>query len=131
MPDAVFDATAVTDWDSFQTIAQAFSRLARPHLGVRKDVVAVPLLHDTADALSTPHGTVLDWKAGECEPVPGKTMPKLVVVERDYGAVAAKMAALGPLLDELGTTTKGVTYDVGREVDYLRHKNGAVRGGPA
>jgi nitrate reductase alpha subunit len=58
-------------------------------------------------------------------------MPKLVVVERDYGAIGAKMAALGPLLDNLGTTTKGVTYDVGREVDYLRHKNGVIRGGPA
>ena len=39
------------------------------------------------------------------------TMPKLVVVERDYPAVAAKMSALGPLMDTLGATTKGVTYD--------------------
>jgi nitrate reductase alpha subunit len=58
-------------------------------------------------------------------------MPKLVVVERDYAAVAAKMAALGPLLDTLGATTKGVTFEVGREIDYLRQKNGAVRGGLA
>ena len=58
-------------------------------------------------------------------------MPKLVVVERDYASIGAKMAALGPLLDDLGATTKGVTYDVTREIDYLRHKNGAVRGGPA
>jgi nitrate reductase alpha subunit len=120
-----------TDWDAFMTIGQAFSRLAARHLGVRKDVVAVPLLHDTADAMANPHGRVVDWKTGACEPVPGRTMPKLVVVERDYGAVAAKMAALGPLLDTLGATTKGVTFDVGREVDYLRRKNGVVRGGPA
>jgi nitrate reductase alpha subunit len=120
-----------TDWDAFQTIATAFSQLAQRHLGVRRDVVAVPLLHDTPDELANPHGVVADWKNGDCEPVPGKTMPKLVVVERDYGAVAAKMAALGPLMDSLGTTTKGVTYEVGREVDYLRRKNGAVRGGPA
>ena len=89
-----------------------FSELAGAHLGVRKDVVAVPLLHDTPDEMANPHGVVRDWKAGECEPVPGVTMPKLVEVERDYAAVAAKMAALGPLMDKLGATTKGVTYDV-------------------
>jgi nitrate reductase alpha subunit len=41
------------------------------------------------------------------------------------------MGALGPLADELGATTKGITYDLGREVEYLAHKNGTVRGGPA
>ena len=120
-----------TDWDAFQTIAQGFSTLAEKHLGVRRDVVAVPLLHDTADEMANPHGVVADWKAGDCEPIPGKTMPKLVVVERDYPAVAAKMSALGPLMETLGATTKGVTYEVSKEVDYLRRKNGAVRGGPA
>ena len=120
-----------TDWDAFQTIAQAFSTLAEKHLGVRRDVVAVPLLHDTADAMANPHGVVADWKAGDCEPIPGKTMPKLVVVDRDYPAVAAKMSALGPLMETLGATTKGVTYEVSKEVDYLRRKNGPVRGGPA
>jgi nitrate reductase alpha subunit len=120
-----------TDWAAFQAIAAKFSELAGKHLGVRKDVVAVPLLHDTPDELATPHGRVLDWRAGECEPVPGRTMPKLVVVERDYGAIAAKMSALGPLADKLGATTKGVTFDVTAEVAYLRDKNGAVRGGVA
>ncbi len=120
-----------TDWDAWQTIAQQFSALAREHLGVRKDVVAVPLMHDTPDALATPHGVVADWKAGECEPVPGVTMPKIVVVERDYGAVADKMSALGPLMDSLGATTKGVTFDLTREIEYLRHKNGVMRGGAA
>jgi nitrate reductase / nitrite oxidoreductase, alpha subunit len=120
-----------TDWDAFQTIAQVFSRLAERHLGVRRDVVAVPLLHDTADEMANPRGVVADWKAGDCEPVPGRTMPKLVVVERDYPAVAAKMSALGPLMEQLGATTKGVTYTLDREVDFLRRKNGAVRGGLA
>ncbi|WP_454342865.1 nitrate reductase subunit alpha [Streptomyces canus] len=120
-----------TDWDAFHTIAREFSRQAAGHLGVRKDVVAAPLLHDTPDELANPHGRVRDWKAGECEPVPGRTMPKLITVERDYGAVADKMGALGPLLDDLGATTKGVTFQVAAELDYLRHKNGVVRGGPA
>ncbi|MGK3938644.1 nitrate reductase subunit alpha [Streptomyces caeruleatus] len=120
-----------TDWDAFHTIAREFSRQAAGHLGVRKDVVAAPLLHDTPDELANPHGRVRDWKAGECEPVPGRTMPKLITVERDYGAVADKMGALGPLLDDLGATTKGVTFQVAAELDYLRHKNGVVRGGAA
>ncbi|MFF5159562.1 nitrate reductase subunit alpha [Streptomyces sp. NPDC000348] len=120
-----------TDFDIFHTLAGEFSRQAAGHLGVRKDLVAAPLLHDTPDALATPHGRVRDWKAGECEPVPGRTMPKLITVERDYGAVADKMGALGPLLDSLGATTKGVTFEVDRELDYLRHKNGTVRGGAA
>jgi nitrate reductase / nitrite oxidoreductase, alpha subunit len=120
-----------TDWDAFRTIATEFSRQAAEHLGVRTDVVAAPLLHDTPDELANPRGEVRDWKAGECEPVPGRTMPKLITVERDYGAVADKMGALGPLLDTLGATTKGVTFHVARELDYLRHKNGTVRGGTA
>ncbi|MGC0336708.1 nitrate reductase alpha subunit [Streptomyces sp. SLBN-8D4] len=120
-----------TDWDAFHTIAKEFSRQAAGHLGVRKDVVAAPLLHDTPDELATPHGRVRDWKAGECEPVPGRTMPKLITVERDYEAVADKMGALGPLLDTLGATTKGVTFKLERELEYLRHKNGTVRGGAA
>ena len=120
-----------TDWDAFHTLAKEFSRQAAGHLGVRKDVVAAPLLHDTPDELANPHGRVRDWKAGECEPVPGRTMPKLITVERDYGAVAEKMAALGPLLDSLGATTKGVTFKLERELEYLRHKNGTVRGGVA
>jgi nitrate reductase alpha subunit len=117
-----------TDFDIFHSLARRFSELAAERLGVRQDLVAVPLTHDTPDELATPHGRVLDWKTGECEPVPGRTMPKLVVVERDYGAVASKLAALGPLLDTLGTTTKGITYQVGREVDYLGRQNGVVRG---
>jgi nitrate reductase alpha subunit len=120
-----------TDWDAFMTIAHEFSRLAATHLGTRTDLVATPLLHDTADALATPYGRVRDWAAGECEPQPGRTMPKLVTVERDFGAVADKMAALGPLLDTLGATTKGVTFQLGREIEYLRQKNGVARGGVA
>ena len=61
-----------TDWDAWQTIAEKFSELAATHLGVRKDVVAVPLTHDTPDAMANPHGVVRDWKKGECEPDPGR-----------------------------------------------------------
>jgi nitrate reductase alpha subunit len=120
-----------TDFDAFHGIARTFSALAAKHLGVRRDLVATPLLHDSPDAMATPHGTVRDWRDTGEVPVPGRTMPRITVVERDYGAVADKMAALGPLLDKLGTTGKGVHTDVTPEIEYLRRKNGAVRGGVA
>jgi nitrate reductase / nitrite oxidoreductase, alpha subunit len=120
-----------TDFDAFHGIARAFSALARQHLGTRRDVVAVPLTHDTPDAMANPGGRVRDWKYGECEPVPGVSMPKLVVVERDFGAVAQKMSALGPLVDKLGMTTKGVTFTPDQEVKWLGRHNGTVREGVA
>ncbi len=118
-----------TDWDAFRDLAHKFSELAGPRLGIRRDVVAAPLTHDTPDAMANPHGKVADWKAGECEPVPGSTMPKLVEVERDYGAVGQKYDALGPLMDTLGATTKGVTFDLGQAVGRLGDVNGEIRGG--
>src|SRR5215212_986026 len=87
---------ARTDWDAFGSIARAFSALAAEHLGVRRDIVAGPVQHDTPGEIAQPHGAVLDWRAGECEPIPGRTMPVLTVVERDYPAVAEEWAALGP-----------------------------------
>ncbi len=122
---------AKTDFEAFHRIARGFSWLAEKHLGVRKDIVAVPLQHDSPDAMAQAGGRVLDWKAGECEPIPGKTMPRLVVVERDYPKVAEKMAALGPLVDTLGLTVKGVTTHPGEEVEYLAGVNGTVVSGVA
>ena len=58
-------------------------------------------------------------------------MPKFVVKERDYGAVAEKWAALGPLVEKLGLPVKGVTTMPDQEVEYLRHKNGSMRDGVA
>ena len=87
---------ARTDWDTFHTIARKFSELAAEHLGVRRDVVATPVLHDSPGELAQPRGEVADWRAGECEPVPGRTMPNLTVVERDYGAVADAVGGARP-----------------------------------
>ncbi|HET8588859.1 MAG TPA: nitrate reductase subunit alpha [Nakamurella sp.] len=118
-----------TDFDAFHTIAREFSRLAVAHLGTRTDVLAAPLAHDTADELAQPRGRVRDWRAEGVDPVPGVTMPRLITIERDYTAVADKMAALGPLVDTLGTTTKAVTVRPDAAVDYLRRANGVVRSG--
>ncbi|GAA2080658.1 nitrate reductase subunit alpha [Streptomyces albiaxialis] len=122
---------ARSDFDAFHAIARRFSGLARDHLGTRRDLVATPLQHDTPGETAQPGGVLLDWRAGECEPVPGKTMPALTVVERDYTAVADKMAALGPLVEELGLPAKGIALRPDEEVAALRARNGTQRGGPA
>src|SRR5947208_13955798 len=120
-----------SDFDAFGALARAFSALAATHLGRRRGLVAVPLLHDTPDELAVPHGIVRDWRADGRDPVPGRDFPKLVLVERDYPEVAATMAALGPLTERLGLTTKGVTFEPERAVEYLKGKNGTARGGVA
>jgi nitrate reductase / nitrite oxidoreductase, alpha subunit len=118
-----------TDFEAFHDLAAVFSRLAQRHLGIRQDLVAVPLMHDTPDEMANPGGRTRDWRQGQSEPVPGVTMPKLVVVGRDYPAVAQKMAALGPLVDTLGMTTKGLTFTPDEEVRWLARHNGVVREG--
>ena len=118
-----------SDFDAFQAIARRFSDLARAHLGVRRDLVATPLQHDTPGETAQPHGRVLDWRAGETEAVPGRTMPAFTVVERDYGAIAEKLTSLGPLVERLGLTTKAITVVPDEEVRYLASKNGVMLGG--
>jgi nitrate reductase alpha subunit len=122
---------ARSDFDTFLAIARRFSEMAVDHLGTRRDLVATALQHDTPGELAQPGGVALDWRRGECEPVPGVTMPNLAVVERDYTAVADKMAALGPLVEELGLPAKGVTLRPDKEVESLRLLNGSVASGPA
>ncbi|MCE1178941.1 MAG: nitrate reductase subunit alpha [Micrococcales bacterium] len=118
-----------SDWEAWKAVAKRFSEMAADHLGTRKDVVAKPLWHDTPEAMATVHGVVKDWKLGECEPVPGKTLPVLAVTERDYTAVYDKMTSIGPLMEKAGMLTKGVAYDVKREMDQLRQRNGRAHGG--
>ncbi len=122
---------AKTDFDIFGRIAERFSQLAEKHLGTRTDLVAAPLQHDTPDELAQPLGEVRDWKRGECEPVPGKTMPKLVPVERDFTAVYRKWRSLGPLAEQLGSSAKGIPLKPTVEIDELRAANGELDGRPA
>ena len=123
-----------TDWDTWKAVAKRFSELAVDHLGTRRDVVAKPLWHDTPEAMASVHGVVKDWRLGPdhpdgCDPVPGKTMPVIAVAERDYSQVYEKMTSIGPLMEKAGMLTKGVAYDVTREVEILRQRNGVARGG--
>jgi len=120
-----------SDYDAFVSMSQVFSRLASVHLGTRRDLVVTPLLHDTPGETAQPGGRVLDWRKGECEPIPGKTMSAFAVVERDYASIGEMMTALGPNVEMLGTSVKGVTIKPSAEVDYLRATNGVVGDGIA
>jgi nitrate reductase alpha subunit len=120
---------ARSDWDIFKTIAHRFSELAVDHLGKRTDVVMAPLQHDTPDEIAQPLGEVKDWKKGECELIPGVTAPKFVPVARDYPRVFEQLVTFGPLARELGMQWKGVSWEVGEQIDELVKANGAVNGG--
>ena len=108
-----------SDWQIFKTIAATFSSLAEKHLGTHKDLVAMPMQHDSPGELAQALG-VKDWKRGECEPVPGKTLPLLKVVERDYPNTCKKYSALGPLMVELGNNVKGIDWNTEEEYEHLK-----------
>jgi len=112
-----------SDWDIYKGIARKFSELAPKHLGVEKDIVTVPILHDSPAELAQAFD-VKEWRKGECEPVPGKTMPNLVVVERDYPNVYARFTALGPLMEKIGNGGKGIAWNTADEVELLGKLNG-------
>jgi nitrate reductase / nitrite oxidoreductase, alpha subunit len=115
-----------SDWDIYKAIARKFSELVPPHLGVERDLVTVPILHDTPAELAQPF-EVQDWKKHECEPIPGRTMPNLAVVERDYPNTYRKFVSLGPLMEKLGNGGKGITWNTEEEVHKLAALNKTVQ----
>jgi nitrate reductase alpha subunit len=116
-----------SDWQIFKALAKKFSGLAGKHLGVRKDIVALPMQHDSAFEMAQPLGQVKDWKKGECEPIPGKTMPLIKLVERDYGSIYNKFIALGPLMTKLGNNIKGIDWNTDQEYEELKKCNYTVK----
>ena len=115
-----------SDWAIFRGLAKKFSEICEGHLGVESDLVSVPIMHDTPNELGQPMG-VKDWKKGECEAVPGKSMPGLVEVTRDYPNLYKMFTSVGPLLEKLGNGGKGIGWKTGDEVDLLRGLNKVVR----
>jgi nitrate reductase alpha subunit len=121
---------ARSDWAIFRGIARAFSEVAPEELSVEHDLVLSPIQHDTPGEIAQPY-TPLDWGRGECEPVPGRTMPNVVLVERDYPATYARFTAVGPALEKLGNGSKGLNWPTAHEVEALGRLNGLVPDGPA
>lgn len=119
-----------SDWNIFRAIAKKFSDVAPEVLGVEHDVVMTPIQHDTPGELAQPYAPK-DWLKGECDPVPGKTMPSVTIVERNYPETFARFTAMGPLLETLGNGGKGIGWDTKKEVGLLGDLNGRVLEGPA
>jgi nitrate reductase alpha subunit len=106
-----------SDWDIFKAIAARFSELAARHFPAPvEDLVASPLAHDTPAEIAQPE--IKDWAIGEVEPIPGKTMPALRVVSRDYANVYRQFIAFGPLARANGLGAHGTQYDIADEYDH-------------
>lgn len=111
-----------SDWDIFKCLAKATSEVAEKHLtGTHKDIITGPLSHDSADEISQPE--VKDWYKGECEAIPGKTMHKLAVVERDYTKIYDKFIALGRGVRDKGLGAHGNHYMCTDEYDEMIESN--------
>lgn len=118
---------AQSDWDTFKGIAKSFSEMAEQHFPKPiKDLVTVPLQHDTPDEIAQPFGKVLDWKKGEAEAVPGVTMPRMVYVERDFSKIYEKFIALGPLAEKNPVGAHGISFSVAEQYQQLKDMNGTV-----
>lgn len=102
---------AKSDWQIFRTISQKFSELAVHHFPDQvEDLVATPLAHDTAAEVAQP--AIREWMKGEVEAIPGKTMPGLRVVRRDYKNLHNQYISFGPMVPKNGLGAHGTHYDV-------------------
>jgi len=119
-----------SDWDIFKSIAEKFSDMAASHLAEPiKDIVMVPLQHDTPDEISQPE--VRDWKTGEVDAIPGKTMPKFRIIERNFVDLYEQMVSLGKGVAKNGVGMHGLRISVDDEYQHLqeefpRRSNGQV-----
>ena len=117
-----------TDWEIYKGFAIAFSNIVRKFKCfsyIEKDVVLSPLMHDTPLELGQALD-VKDWKLNEIEMIPGKTMPCITVIERNYYSIDLQYMSLGPLMKKLGNSCKGLTWNTDKEVDFLGEINGLV-----
>ncbi|MFQ5979287.1 MAG: nitrate reductase subunit alpha [Candidatus Heimdallarchaeota archaeon] len=107
-----------SDWDIFKALAKKVSELAQDHFPEPfKDLVTLPLQHDSPDELAQPE--ILDWAKGECEPIPGKTMPHLRVVERDYVNLYNRFISFGSRVREEGLGSHGVKVPIKEFYDEI------------
>jgi nitrate reductase / nitrite oxidoreductase, alpha subunit len=118
-----------SDWNIFRAIAKKFSDVAPEVLGVEHDLVMTPILHDTPAELAQPYEP-RDWMKGECDAIPGRTMPNVQIVERNYPETYARFTSMGPLLEKLGNGGKGIGWDTKKEIGLLGDLNGRVLDGP-
>jgi nitrate reductase alpha subunit len=102
---------ARTDWEIYKSVAKKISQLAETHFPEPvKDFVCTPLEHDYPDEIAQP--SIKDWAKGECEAIPGKTMPKMKIVTRDYKNLYNRFISFGPDAREKGLSAHGVHWSI-------------------
>ena len=107
-----------SDWDIFKAISESFSTLAKNHFPDSvEDLVSVPLSHDSPAEISQPD--IKDWISGEIEAIPGKTMPGMKIVNRDYKNVHNQFVSYGPNIPKKGLSAHGTGYQVKDEYARL------------
>ncbi len=94
--------------------------------GYRQEAVEAPLNEVLAAGMVLMTG----WK-GECDLIPGKTAPHIMVVERDYPATYERFTSIGPLMEKIGNGGKGIAWNTQSEMDLLRKLNYTKAEGPA
>jgi len=100
-----------SDWQIFRAISKRFSELAGRHFPEPvEDIVLTPLAHDTPAEIAQPD--MKEWIDGEVEAIPGKTMPGMKIVRRDYVNLHNQYCSLGPLVRENGLGAHGTSYKV-------------------
>lgn len=99
-----------TDWEIFREIARVTSETAKTHLPEpQRDIVNLPIAHDTRGEIAQTE--IKDWFTGECEPIPGKTMHNIEIIERDYTQLYNRFISLGDnMMDAVGA--HGISFPV-------------------
>ncbi len=114
-----------SDWDIFKAFAQRVSELAEKHLPEPvKDLVCAPLAHDSPAEIAQPE--VKDWAKGECEPVPGVTMPAMKVVERDYKNLYNRFISFGVNARNNGIGAHGIHWQIEDQYDEMLETHPSV-----
>ena len=105
-----------SDWDLFRAIAEKTSELAARHFPEAiDDLVLSPIAHDSPGEIA--QSEIKDWFYGECEAIPGKTIPGMKIVQRNYTKLYEQFISLGESARKLGA--HGVQFEVSDFYDEL------------
>ncbi|MDA8168966.1 MAG: nitrate reductase subunit alpha [Nitrospiraceae bacterium] len=110
------------DWDIFKDLAKKVSGLAEKHMpGQFEDILASAITHDTPQEIAQPE--VKNWHKGECEPIAGKTMPAMTIVERDYENLYNRFISFGHAELKEGVSERAAHWEI--EDLYHEYMKGA------